>query len=176
MSNIYEKLRELADNNGLKFIETTDGMNGYPKNLQCALIGFETFEQAEEFAQENDLDVVCLHKRDGWQLYERGEIAYEPFNIKADDYGDNYNMFKPSDLEDYYENEIKPCLDSFDNLEDLQKFLEDQNEIMDELENCDENEAVITYCGKLYERITAIRAMEFYHDTHYYVIGVMQYF
>ena len=168
----YDKMYELADEHDLEFVETTDGMNGYPQNLEPALIGFETFEQAEKFSQEHGLETWIFHKRDGWQLWERRNPAYEAFENTAEDYGDNYNVFKADELEDYYEQEIRPCLDNFDNLEDLKDFIEDQEEIMNELDRCDENEAVVTYCGRLYDTIK-VRSMEWYHDTHSYVIGVL---
>lgn len=171
--NNYEKFRELAEDNNLQFIETTSGMNGYPQDLQPALIGFSTYDAAEMFAQEHGLQTYIFHKRDGWRLYERKNPAYEPFNNSAEDYGDNYNMFTPSELEDYYENEVKPCLENFDTIEELKEFLANQEEIMDVLYNCNDNEAVITYCGKYYETIE-VRSIEFYHDTHYYVIGVTE--
>lgn len=169
----YEKMYELSDEHNLKFIETTeDGRNGYPQNLKPALIGFETFEEAEEFAKENGLKTWIFHKRDGWQLWERRKPAYESFNVSAEDYGDNYNVFKANDLDDYFENEVKPYLENFDNIEDLKDFLNNQEEIMNELECCDENEAVITCCGKWYDTIKA-KPMKWSHDTHNYVIGVM---
>lgn len=169
--NKYELFRELAGNNNLQFIETTSGANGYPENLEPALIGFETFEDAEKFASENGLQTYIFHKRDGWQLWERKNPAYEPFNISAEDYGDNYNMYTPDELEDYYDNEIKPCLENFDNMDDLKNFLHDQERIMDELERCDEGEAVITYCGYYFDTIQ-IKSIEWSFDTHNYIIGV----
>lgn len=170
--NKYERFHELAANNDLKFIETTSGKNGYPQDLLPALIGFNDYEEAEEFASEHDLQTYILHKRDGWQLWERKNPAYEPFNISAEDYGDNYNVFKADELEGYYEHEVKPCLENFDNIEALKDFIEDQEEIMNELERCDDDEAIVTYRSEYYDTIK-VKSMEWYHDTHSYVIGVM---
>lgn len=170
--NNYEKFYLLADENDLQFIETTSGMNGYPQDLMPALIGFACYEDAEEFAQEHGLQTYIFHKRDGWQLWERKNPAYEPFYISAENYGDNYTMYKANELENYFENEVKPCLENFDNMDDLKEFLDDQEEIMDELERCNEDEAVITYCGSWYDTIK-VRNIEWGHDTHNYVIGVI---
>ena len=49
--NNQEK-RNLAEVEGLEFIETTSERNGYPSNLQGAIIGFESFKQAEEIAEK----------------------------------------------------------------------------------------------------------------------------
>jgi len=168
----YGLLRELADNNALQFIETTSATNGYPQDLKPALIGFNDYEEAEEFAQEHGLQTYIFHKRDGWQLWQRSKPAYEPMTITSDDYGDDYNMFTHDELDDYFGNEVKPRLDDFDNMEELKKFLNNQEEIMDELDRCNENEAVITYCGDYYDTVK-VKSIEWSHDTHNYVIGVM---
>lgn len=168
----YGLLRELADNNALQFIETTSGNNGYPQDLKPALIGFNDYEEAEEFAQEHGLQTYIFHKRDGWQLWQRSKPAYEPMIISAENYGDDYNMFTHDELDDYFGNEVKPRLDDFDNMEELKKFLNNQEEIMDELDRCNENEAVITYCGDYYDTVK-VKSIEWSHDTHNYVIGVM---
>ena len=168
----YGKMKELASENNLETIMITEGMNGYPQNLKPALIGFETFEDAEEFATENGMKTWIFHKRDGWQLWERRTTAYESFIVTSEDYGDDYNMFKTDDLDGYFENEVKPCLGNFDNIEDLKNFLDNQQEIMDKLESCDENEVVITHCGKWYDTVKT-NIMRLSNDTHNYVIGVM---
>ena len=168
----YGLLRELADNNALQFIETTSATNGYPQDLKPALIGFNDYEEAEEFAQEHGLQTYIFHKRDGWQLWQRSKPAYEPMTITSDDYGDDYNMFTHDELDGYFGNEVKPRLDDFDNMEELKKFLNNQEEIMDELDRCNENEAVITYCGDYYDTVK-VKSIEWSHDTHNYVIGVM---
>lgn len=168
----YAKMRELASEYNLHFVETTSARNGYPENLATALVGFNSFEDAEKFAKEHGLDTWLLHKRDGWELWNRVHSVYEPMSITCEDYGDNYNLYMPSSLENYFEDEIKPCLENFDNIEDMRNFLDNQEEIMDELEQCDEDEAVITYCGSFYETIK-LHPMEWEHDTHNYIIGVM---
>ena len=170
--NNYERFHELAGNNDLKFIETTSGKNGYPQDLKPALIGFNDYKEAEEFAIENGLETYIFHKRDGWQLWERCNPAHYPFSVSAEDYGDNYNMFLASERTEYFDNEVKPCLENFDNIEDLKTFVNEQESIMDELDRCNEDEAVITYCGEYYDTIK-VKSMEWYHDTHKYVIGVM---
>lgn len=169
----YDTMRELAElHPELQFIETTDNANGYAYDLEPALIGFDSFEDADAFAQEHGLQTMVFHKRDGWQLYQRGTIATEAFNLSADNYGDDYEMFTPDVLAGYYENEVKPCLGDFNNMDELADFIEQQQKIMDELEMCDEGDAVITYCGKWYDTIK-VKTMEWYHDSRRDVIGVI---
>lgn len=168
----YGKMNELASEYNLQFVETTSARNGYPENLIPALVGFGSFEDAENFAQEHGLDTWLLHKCDGWQLWNRVHSVYEPMTISCEDYGDDYNLYTASSLENYFEYEVKPCLENFDNIEDLREFLDEQENIMRELENLNDDEAVITYGGKFYETIQ-LHPMEWGHDTHNYIIGVM---
>ena len=168
----YVKMNELASEYDLRFVETTSGRNGYPENLKPALVGFDTFEDAEKFAQEHGLDTWLFHKRDGWQLWNRVHSVNEPMSISCEDYGDDYNLYTASSLENYFEDEVKPCLENFDNIEGLREFLDKQETIMDELENLDEDEAVVTLWGEYRETIQ-LHPMEWIHDTHYYIVGVM---
>lgn len=41
-------LAEIADIEGLRYVETTSGTNGYPENIQDAIVGFEDWEQLEK--------------------------------------------------------------------------------------------------------------------------------
>lgn len=171
--NKYERFREFAENNSnLRFIETTDGMNGYPSHLMPALVGFETFKDAEDFAQEHDLDTMCFHKRDGWQLWERKNVVYEPLNITAADYGYNYSFIRKDEEEDYYDNYVKPYLSDFSSVETLLRFIEVNKEIEDRLQAAQDDEVVITYCGGYWDTIKP-KCMEWGFDTHNYVIGVI---
>lgn len=102
-------LEQIAYQNGLELIETTSERTGYPANLRHAIIGFETFEEAEKIADENNLSIEIFTKRDGWQLYYRtGNSAHEPFKNSADNYGDDYHGFTTEDIDTFYEEEVKP--------------------------------------------------------------------
>ena len=117
-------LAEIASENGLQLIETTASRTGYPERLQKAIIGFDTFEQAEELAKENGLSIEFFRKRDGWNFwYRTGSTAYEPFRRSAEDFGDDYSEFSKEDLEDFYENEVQPMVSDFENFDDLRSFL-----------------------------------------------------
>lgn len=172
--NTYEQFRELAGNNNLQFIETTSGRNGYPEHLRPGLIGFETYEQVEVFAKDRNLSVELFHRRDGWQLWERGGYITEALQVRVEYFGDDFNSYKPDKLDFFYEYEIAPVLDVFQNLDELKEFIKAQEEIMQELEKCEDDEIVITHLGKYYKTIKQ-KTMEFAHDTHHYAIGVTSY-
>lgn len=168
-------LHEIAESNGLEIIETTSQANGYPSNLKYAIIGFETFEDAEKLATEHDLEIQSFEKRDGWQLWARtGNTAYEPFKNNSDDYGDNYSEFDGGsiDEETFLQDEVLERLSDFNNFEDLQNFINSKKEFFEEIEKAGVHQKVITYMGDYYETIDA-ESMYFSHDTHHYVIGLI---
>ena len=166
-------LSEIANENGLQLIETTASRTGYPERLQKAIIGFDTFEEAEELAEENGLSIEFFQKRDGWDLwYRTGSTAYEPFHRSAEDFGDDYSKFSKEDLDDFYENEVQPMVSAFDSFDDLRSFLDKNEKIKDEIEDAEDDEIVITRCGEYYDTIKEL-TMAYSYDSHSYAIGLI---
>ena len=54
----------------MKAIEITKGANGYPKDLHRGYVGFESYEEAREFAGKYNGAVVELRIRGGHDLWE----------------------------------------------------------------------------------------------------------
>ena len=168
-------LREIADLNALQIIETTPERNGYPSNLMPAIIGFDTFEEAQGLADEHGLSVEVFEKKDGWSLwYRTGNKMYEAFKNNADDYGDNYSEYdgRSMDEEVFLQDEVLEWLSDFTNFEELQSFIEAKKEVFEEIEKAEAHQKVITYMGNYYETIDA-ESMYFRHDTNHHVIGLI---
>ena len=166
-------LREIADNNGLTYAESTSGTNGYPSNIKGIIIGFDNFEDAEKLAEEHNLTIEFFKKKDGWQLWERtNNQAHEPMKNSSDDYGDNYNQLEKMNEKVFFESEVKDSTENFDNLEDLQNFLSKKQELFEEIEKMEVDEIVITYQGDFYETIKKV-SMYFAHDTKTTIIGLI---
>ena len=166
-------LAEIASENGLQLIDTTANSTGYPEWLQKAIIGFDTFEQAEKLAKENGLSIEVFQQHDGWDLwYRTGCTAYEPFRRSAEDFGDDYSEFSKDDLEDFYENEVQPMVSEFESFDDLRSFLDKNEKIKDEIEDSEDDEIVITCCGEYYDTIKE-RTMSYNYDSHRYAIGLI---
>lgn len=168
-------LQEIAASNNLEIVETTSQANGYPSNLQNAIIGLEDFAQAEELSQKYGLKITSLKKKDGWNLWaRRGGISYEPFKNSADDFGDNYAEFPKMDEDEFLESEVKflfeDDLESFDKIEAILKC---KKEIWEEIEKMEDDELVITFEGYYSETIKK-ESMYFYHNTNHYAIALMQ--
>lgn len=175
---------QFADN--LQVIETS--ATEYPRYWQCAIIGFENWEQIQAFCDEeqfrDDLfgssiaTPVVLHRRDGQQFWNRtGHTAYEPFNSTDEEImGDRYSVYYRKDFKDYEDfraQEILPFIDSEDEDEwdeCEQRIVRNANALWKDLESCDDNHAII-YDDGWWEEIE-LRCIEYYRDTHRYLIGV----
>lgn len=166
-------LAEIADAEDLEYVETTSETNGYPRNIQGAIIGFDDWEHLEKIAEKYNLNAINLHKRDGWQLYERQGRATEPYKNNSNDYGDDY--FEYDDAEAYQKQMIEDILpyEVFPTFEDIENWVKEKKEVYDELLTCGENEVVITYRGWFYEKVEKV-SMSFIHDTHHYIIGLQK--
>lgn len=165
-------LRDLAEREGLLCVETSSESKGYPRNIKDALVGFDTFEQAEALAKEHGLDIMFLHKKDGWQFWHRQCHTHEPMSITSADYGDDYSDLQCMSEEDFYAEEVAPMLDAFSTLTELKAFIESKEEIWDEMSTMGEGEIMILHDGKYYEKIEK-DPMSWSFDTRNYEIGLV---
>ena len=173
-TNSRELLESIAYERGLYYITTVEkGGNGYPRGMAGAIIGFENYDEAAALAREHNLNIMQLHKRAGWQMYERQDVVFEPLKPTAEWYGDDYHFFREDDREDYFENEVSPFLEGFSSFDGVQTFLNDQREIYDQLQTIDESRVVVTCIGRYYETIDR-ESMAWAFDSNEYVIGVVQ--
>lgn len=94
------ELRDMItdDQDGLSGEEITSGSNGYPSNLRGAVVGFASYEQAEQIASLYGVEVVSLRRRDGWQFYESQGCAYEDYDMMdVYDCDCNYSIYADED-------------------------------------------------------------------------------
>jgi len=169
----YNQMQDIASENGLQFVETTDQMNGYPSNIKGAIIGFDDFEQAEALAKQTGLELRVISKRDGWDLWYRGFNTSKPLTITEEDFGDGFSFITDGDEKAFYENEVKPFLDDFDNLDDLMAFLEKKQEIADKINGIGDGYVVVMQNGEYYDTINT-RPMSFNYDGEYWEIALAQ--
>jgi hypothetical protein len=169
-------LIDLAYEKGLRTIETTTGINGYPQNLKSAIVGFDTFKEAEELAREYELAIQTFGKRSGWQLwYRNGNNTYEPLKPSSYDFGDNfkqyYNIYK--DIEDFYNKEGDFIKDEIKNLsfEELNDHINRLKYLYNEIESLSDDEVLITD-GTTFHKFNK-NLMEYSYDTKHYIIGLI---
>lgn len=172
-NNMTTDFYTIAEIENLQVIETTSAMNGYPQSLKKALIGFQSFEEAERIASEYGLSIEIFTKRDGWQLYYRtNNRAYSAIEISTEDFGDDYRSFTASDYDDFYENEVQDMIGEFESFEDVESFLKSQKKIYEAIENLEDDEMVLTCQGKYYDTVKQY-TMCHYYDTKMTIIGLI---
>lgn len=164
-------LEEIAYKHGLNLIETTSEMNGYPRNLKKAIIGFSSFDEARKLADMYGLTVREFTRRDGWQLWVRGERMWEEYDY-VQIWRDEANAitYGPGDEDDVIE-ELKYFLGICNDLDEMRHFINNTKEVLDALNGCEDNQIVVTSFGKL-EGVYERKVMSYSYDTHQYVIGV----
>lgn len=169
-------LIDLAYENGLRTIETTIGKNGYPNNLKRAIVGFDTFKEAEELAKEYNLSIQTFEKRNGWQLwYRNGNNTYEPLKPSCDDFGDNFreysNIYK--NIEDFYNSEGDFIRDEIKYLsfEELNDHINRLKIIYNEIESLNDDEVLITN-GRMFHKFNK-ELIEYSYDIKKYIIGLI---
>lgn len=96
--NSYE-LRDMIveDHDDLTSVEITSGINGYPRNLHGAVVGFYSYEQAAQIAELYGVEVVSLRRRDGWHFYESQGAVYNNYDMMDVYENDgNYSIYTDS--------------------------------------------------------------------------------
>lgn len=162
-------MRQLAENNNLDYIETTSASNGYPSNIEGAIGGFDNFKQAKEFADENDMTLIKIHKRDGWGLWARGGWVNSPFHNSSEDYGDNYTQFQKMDEDDFLDEEVHEQATNFSTFDELENFITKRKNIFKQIEDLEDGQILIVHEG-IAEEVIDEYSMGFSHDTHHYMI------
>ena len=161
----------------LEMGETTEGMNGYPKNLKPIMLCGEAdnFDEIKAIAEEYDLEIVKLHKKAGWDLWENKGRTNKPYHISGSDYGDNYRGIGKMKETDYVKNEITDGhrFDDCEDFEELHTRLHMHKIIYDEIEEMEDDEIVIIGYGEFYDTIKK-RPISWLHDTHMWTIGLIE--
>ena len=110
----------------LNIVEVTQGKNGYPEGLYKAICDFDTYNDAYNFAEEVNGEVVLLSKRDGHLLWTNNGKQYE--SLKREDYiGDEYdayNSYQYDSFESWAKGEIENMLGEGCDLIDIKRASE----------------------------------------------------
>ena len=168
----YEEIREIAEAEGLRTIETTSEANGYPAHLRLAIVGFDSLEQAREVAERHGMEVMEFDRRDGWQLWHRNiDTVWEEYDAVGC-FADEADIYKAADAEDFFQKEVKGMLSSFNSFDEVQAFIDDQKEIYDDIALLGEDECLVVFHSGHRETFP-LKSMEFSYDTKQRIIGII---
>lgn len=186
----YEKftsLEQVADMFGIEVVETTVGMNGYPKNLKRVLSGFDNVSQCLGLrdiliGQGHSVDDLMLHKKYGWDLWERSNAYISKGMFKGAKDGDWYVDIHIDDDSDevafsiIYHNDIftnyREMLRVGYQVQDMAELLES---ILSEIEDDGLQMARVFYSPDQNYRVEYVISDEtvgYSYDTHIYEVAL----
>lgn len=174
--NDDEKAQHYMLANVLHVVDTTDAPNGYPSRLVDAIVGFETFEEAKEAQRVLGGSIRHLKKKDGWNVYVRGNEAYDAYEMNAEDLG--YNLEFSSDMEEFKkfaDDEVKEMVSDLD-FDEAFGYLSALKKIEKEVEGLDEDEVLFAnafYDGNYDTVVMKKSCMSYSYDAWEYVIGLI---
>ena len=176
MKNQKYKLNELVENSELELtiISTTSEASGYPANVKDAIIGFENFDEAEQFAKLHHLDIIRVERANGSDLWTRRGTAYKELERDGSEFGDDWLAYSPLsfDAKEFFADTIKDIVTDMETLDDAIECLNKFKELIDAIESADDEELVLSD-GSNIETIK-IHSMRYSYDSHMYAIAVIQ--
>lgn len=170
-------IEQIAYEYSLDVVETTSSANGYPSQLHNAILVDDslTWDEIEEIAKENNLEIIELHKRDGWELWARGGKAYELYEgTRNPEFNDATRFFEGGGADDFWKEVRDTLSDCALNLErkEFIKMVMHYNEIADCADTLGDDE-FIAYTQYKYDTYPK-RSASLVGDTHYYNLALIE--
>lgn len=173
---------DLADEKGLDIIEITKGLNGYPKSVYKGIIGFDNFENAIQFANSINGEVVLLSRKDGHHFYTNNGWVDKPIHYT---HLIDYSIIDFSNINDFKDYILNVLKENFNTFDDCEEFINNVNSINDFINKYDDivNDNLAEKFIILYDSnrklpfaidIVSEYTMRGHYDTTSYVIGVVE--
>lgn len=168
----------IADDLDMERAEITEGMNGYPRGLRgCVLIndGKHTFEELEQIAERYGVEVVELHQKAGWQLWECRGTAFGLFD-QAEFIGQHDDNFKWVESWKAYAEDIRELVEDRTHYNEIDQEtankLNELADLADQREPLGDNE-FISWEYNDYDRYEVMDRMvdHFGYDSNYYTLA-----
>lgn len=140
-------------------------------NKGNVMIGFENFDEANDFVRNNGGEIVEIHKRDGEHTWKNDGRTNHPYTLDGDTYGDDYMTY--TDAEEWWKEEresfdIREYACPAQAIEALQKM----EEIYDAIWDLEENQQLLIHKPSMRYETIAIETMSYREDVYTYYIGV----
>lgn len=167
-----ENFNQAIENEGLTSIQINTDGNDYPKGLgSYGAIGFETFKEAEAFAEENGGEIVVFETKGGHTFWRnKGGLNAEFSCLDIMDTDGNMEHVDFTSLKESFQERLKEI--EANNVDGVIDLLTNYQTDLEFLQNIDEgNIAVKKYGFKGLDEIP-IKTMQFSYDVYTYAIGV----
>lgn len=155
MSN-KDKIQNILDTqlgtSGLELIETTASLRDAAVETDWAVIGFDTYEQATEFAERNEMKLLWVDKYWSNKRWHRGDDYVRPMTIGMENFGENHfgEFVALADINEHYADVLKDSLEDEGSLEDAERIVKQWRTCYDKLDRGGEDKVVITYDDDFY--------------------------
>ena len=167
---------DLAYEWGLNIVEVTQGVNGYPKGLYKAIAGFDYFENAEDFAEQVNGEVVLLSRRDGHALYTNKGRTYEGIDRAKHINEEEYKVFKKAlDFESWAKEDIEEMLKIGEDIFSIQADVNIMCEVYEAINNMSKNDIALVGYDYSYYIESEFATIIHDDDVTTYMIAVVDY-
>ena len=152
-----EILQEILDTqlgaSSLELIETTASQRDDAVQTGWAVTGFDTYEQATQFAERNDMRLLWVDKHWQHKRWHRGDDYVRPMTIGIENFGENHfgEFTVLADINEHYADVLKECMESDGGLEDAERIVKQWRTCYDKLYYGGEDKVVITYDDDFYD-------------------------
>jgi hypothetical protein len=173
----FDEIIDLVESEGYTIGERCLELSGYPRtNEDRPILGFDTYEELEEFCSKYGGEPTLFKRKDGWHgtfWYATGWMGRA---LTADDYledlGDNYNIAYSFEDEIISAKDIVCYMLSNYDMYEAIKYINKLDCIKDEFDRLEDDEVIITCQGEYFETVKE-KMMKYYHDTWTYEVGCL---
>jgi hypothetical protein len=162
-------LKDLASKNGLDTINVNNGVNN-------AIIGFSSFTEAKDFADEHNMRVVSFKNVGGtsnsYEVYDDSPRA--AFDVLS--HYEDYTKFFKGDEDEFQSVDINEVLENneFSSEQEKSEWLEEMQAVKTRIANLKDGEFIYLDNSGVYSDVLKVEDTFDTHNGNSYVIGVYE--
>lgn len=160
-------LKDLAGKNGLSTINVNNGVNN-------AIVGFSTFTEAKDFADEHNMRVVSFKNVGGtsssYEVYD--DCPRAAFDVLS--HYEDYTKFFKGDEDEFQSVDINEVLENneFSSEQEKSEWLEEMQAVKTRIANLKDGEFIYLDNSGIYSDVLKVEDTFDTHNGNSYVIGV----
>lgn len=156
MTTNIQSLDQFAYENELQVVNTNEGK---------ALIGFESWEQAEQIATKLGQEIIHISRRDGHHQWQLKGWMYEPFDMINDvHWADDYSIYTSAE-------QVAELIAELEEYDEDEERIKELKELHAELESMPEDNIAIVLDNRVTEYCRYTQ-MNYHYDVYRHEIAV----